>query len=70
MRLRLVAVGIAVCLPSTSALGALVTAEHAPAATGFSVGAGMAIDPPAPLPFDNRLAQTFTATQTGLPATA
>jgi hypothetical protein len=48
----------------------VVTALHAPATTGFSIGAGMAIDPPAPTPFDNRLAQTFTAVVSGRPATA
>ncbi len=51
----------------------VVTAEFAPPPSlrsGFSTGAGMAIDPPAPDPFHNRLAQTFEATVAGRPATA
>jgi hypothetical protein len=50
----------------------IVTAEFAPPlglSGGFNVGAGMGIDPPAPAPFDNRLAQTFLATVTGQPST-
>lgn len=51
----------------------VVTAEFAPPTGlngGFNIGAGMAYDAPAPTPFDNRLAQTFVATTSGLPATA
>lgn len=67
----------AICLwmllaPSSSA-SPVVTAEFSPPMGlngGFNIGAGMAYDAPAPTPFDNRLAQTFVATTSGLPATA
>jgi hypothetical protein len=50
----------------------VVTAEFAPPPQllAFNVGAGMAIDPPAPTPFDNRLAQTFVAGVSGFPLSA
>jgi hypothetical protein len=70
--------GILACAWITTTMSSLraapvVTAEFQPPpglSSGFSTGAGMGIDPPAPNPFDNRLAQTFEAIVAGRPATA
>ncbi len=65
------ALALTIALVGASAKAALVTAELAPfGSTGFNVGAGIAFDPPAPTAFDNRLAQTFTATVGGVPFSA
>ncbi len=53
-------------LPCSIARAEIVTAALVPTvSSGFNIGAGMAIDPPAPNPFDNRLAQTFVPTVSG-----
>jgi hypothetical protein len=60
-------------LTSSNSASPVVTAEFAPPVGlngWFNIGAGMAYDAPAPTPFDNRLAQTFVATTSGLPMTA
>ena len=55
-----------VCLNRSIVHGEVLTASFVPTtSTGFNTGAGQAIDPPAPDPFDNRVAQTFLATVSG-----